>query len=81
MQDLFPNRKSPLFDKGYYLKLIKEREHIITLCQLNNQKRRAKGKKKEKELSLNEKILSLKGEELKEFLINQGFKLGNNENG
>jgi len=78
MQELFPYRKSPLFDEEYYLKLRKERELIITQCTINNQKRRANKKTiKKKEMTLHEKILSLKGEELKAFLIEQGFKLSN----
>ena len=75
MQELFPKRKIPLYDKEYYLKLIKNREQIVVICQLNNQKRRAIGNKKKKEMTLNEKIVSLKGDELKEFLLKQGFKL------
>jgi len=78
MQELFPYRKSPLYDKAYYLKLIKQREEIVTLCIINNQKRRVNKKAKvKKELTLHEKILSLKGNELKEFLLNEGFKLNN----
>jgi len=78
MQKLFPNREPPLFDKNYYLKLIKQREEIITLCHINNQKRRVNKKTKvKKEMTLHEKILSLKGNELKEFLLNEGFKLNN----
>ena len=78
MQKLFPNREPPIYDKSYYLKLIKQREEIITLCTINNQKRRNNKKtKQKKEMTLHEKIISLKGQELKDFLISEGFKLNN----
>ena len=81
MQDLFPNREPPLYDLNYYTLLIKEREDIIKQCKINNQKRRVSTqKRKKKELSFEQMVVKLKGDELRDYLISQGHTLNPNSN-
>jgi len=66
-----------IFTDAYFEKLILERESIVAICHHNNQQKRKVGNKKKKEKSLKQMIASLDGEELDNYLKEQGFTVNN----